>query len=248
MPTYSVVLLAAGKSTRFKDREKKQFADLDGRAVWLHSLDHFAVREDVKQILIVVDPEDEELFDRRYRANVAFLNNARTVKGGKERVDSVQNALAHCSPEVDFVAIHDAARPCATREMIAEVFEAAAKTGAAALACPVSDTLKRVDGQGRAVETLPREGLWYTQTPQVFDRKLLLDAYARRTAVAGPITDDAQLVEALGRPVKLVPGDPSNMKIATKKDLVLAAAILKSRPKPKGDGFIHPFAEDKMWG
>lgn len=248
MATYCAILLAAGKSSRFKDREKKQYADLDGRAVWLHSLDLFAVREDVKQILIVIDPGDEELFDRRYRANVAFLSNAKVVKGGAERVDSVQNALAQCLADIEFVAIHDAARPCVTRELLGEVLEVAVQTGAAALACRVADTLKRVDGQGRSVETVAREGLWYTQTPQVFQRQLLIDAYTRRGKISGPITDDAQLVEALGHPVTLVESDTSNIKITTKKDVSLAAAILKSRPKPKGEGFIHPFAEEKMWG
>ena len=247
MPLFSVILLAAGRSSRFKDREKKQFADLDGRAVWLHSLDLFSIRQDIAQILIVIDPEDEELVNRRFRANIAFLNNAKIVKGGKERVDSVQNALAHVQPSVDFVAVHDAARPCVTREMLQEVFDAAIQTGAAALARPVADTIKRVDGQNRSIDTVPREGLWCTQTPQVFARKLIFDAYAHRGKLTTPITDDAQLVESLGEPVTLVTGEPTNIKITTRKDLLLASAILKSRPKPKGEGFVHPFAEDRMW-
>jgi 2-C-methyl-D-erythritol 4-phosphate cytidylyltransferase len=246
MPNFGVILLAAGKSNRFKDREKKQFADLDGRAVWLHSLDLFSNRKEVSQILIVTDPEDDELFDRRYRANVAFISNAKLVKGGKERVDSVQNALTQCAGDVDLVAVHDAARPCLTKDLIDKVFDAAADTGAAALACPVSDTLKRVEG-GKSVETISREGLWYVQTPQVFDKKLLGQAYAQRSRIKGPITDDCQLVEAIGHPVTMVESDFTNIKITTKKDLMLAAAVLKSRPKPKPEGFIHPFAEDKMW-
>jgi 2-C-methyl-D-erythritol 4-phosphate cytidylyltransferase len=247
MPKYSVILLAAGRSSRFNDREKKQFSDLDGRAVWLYSLELFSIREDVAEILIVIDPDDEEVFLRRYQANVVFLSNAKLVMGGKERVDSVQNALTKCSADVDFVAVHDAARPCASREMIQKVFESAARTGAAALACPVTDTLKRVSKDGKCSETVSREGLWATQTPQVFARKLLIDAYARRAKIKEPITDDAQLVEAIGQPVTLVESDPSNIKITSKRDLALAAAILKSRPKPKPEGFAHPFAEDRMW-
>jgi 2-C-methyl-D-erythritol 4-phosphate cytidylyltransferase len=246
MPNFGVILLAAGKSNRFKDREKKQFADLDGRAVWLHSLDLFSNRKDVTQILIVTDPEDEELFDRRYRANVAFISNSKIVKGGKERVDSVQNALVHCAADVDLVAVHDAARPCLTKELIDRVFDAAIRTGAAALACPVTDTLKRVE-EGKSIETVSREGLWTIQTPQVFDKKLLGQAYAQRSRIKVPITDDAQLLEAIGHPVNMVESDPTNLKITTKKDLLLAAAVLKSRPKPKPEGFIHPFAEDRMW-
>lgn len=247
MAKFSVILLAAGKSNRFKDREKKQFADLDGRAVWLHSLEIFSVRDDIEQILIVIDPDDEEVFTRRYRANVVFLSNAKVVKGGKDRVDSVQNALAHCSTDSDFVAVHDSARPCVTRELVDRVFQAAIETGAAALAIPVPDTLKRVNPEGFSTETVSREGLWATQTPQVFARQLLIDAYTHRGKIAGPITDDAQLVESIGHPVAMVESEPTNFKITNKRDIALASAVLKSRPKPKGEGFAHPFADDRMW-
>lgn len=247
MPKFAVVLLAAGKSSRFKDKEKKVFADLDGRAVWLRSLEIFSVRDDVAQILITVSPEDRELFDRRYRANVAFLSHAKVIPGGAERHDSVQKALAHCSPDVEFVAVHDAARPCLTREMVDAVFGKAIETGAAVLGVPLADTLKRTANDGSIVETVPRQGLWTVQTPQVFRRQLLLDAYAQKNAVSGTITDDAQLVEAIGGKVALVESDATNIKITSKRDIALAAAIIKSRPKPKGEGNLHPFANEDMW-
>lgn len=247
MAKFAVILLAAGKSSRFKDKEKKVFADLDGRAVWLRSLEIFSVREDVVQILITVAPEDRELFDRRYRANVAFLSHAKVVPGGAERYDSVQKALAHCSPEAEFVAVHDAARPCLTREMVDAVFDKAVETGAAVLGAPMSDSLKRATKDGMIAETVPRAGLWTVQTPQVFTRQLLLDAYAQRDAAQGAITDDAQLVEAIGGKVALVESDATNIKVTTKRDIALAAAILKSRPKPKGEGNLHPFANEDMW-
>jgi 2-C-methyl-D-erythritol 4-phosphate cytidylyltransferase len=247
MASFAVVLLAAGKSSRFKGKEKKPYADLDGRAVWLRSLEIFSIREEVKQILIAVAPEDRELFDRRYRANVAFLSHAKLVKGGQERADSVQNALAACSPDVDFVAVHDTARPCLTSEMVDAVFQEATKTGAAILAARVFDTLKRDDGHGAVAETIARDGLWLAQTPQVFQRRLLLDAYAQRDKLKGPITDDAMLVEALGHKVSLVECDLTNFKITTKQDIALASAIIKSRPKPKDALSFHPFADEQMW-
>lgn len=246
MASFAVILLAAGKSNRFKDREKKPFANLDGRAVWLRSLELFSIRDDVSQILIAVAPEDRELFDRRYRANVAFVTNARVIAGGAERHDSVQNALAHVAQDIEFVAVHDTARPCLTSQMIDSVFNRAVESGAAILACPVHDTIKRAD-HGTIAETIARTGLWAAQTPQVFRRDVLLDAYALRKSVAGPITDDAQLVEALGTKVSLVESDQTNIKITTKQDLLLAEAVLKSRPKPKDKGGFHPFAEDEMW-
>lgn len=247
MAKFAVILLAAGKSTRFKDKEKKVYSDLDGRAVWLRSLEVFSVRDDVAQILIAVAPEDRELFDRRYRANVAFLSIAKVVPGGAERVDSVQKALAMCTPAADFVAVHDAARPCLTKEMVDDVFSRATETGAAVLGTRLSDSLKRVGKDGIVAETVSREGLWTVQTPQVFRRQLLMDAYAHRDKAKGPITDDSQLVEALGHAVSIVESDATNIKITTRKDLAMASGILKSRPKPKDLGGLHPFADEQMW-
>lgn len=246
MPKFSVILPAAGKSSRFKDREKKPFVNLDGRAVWLRTAELFITRSDVCQCLIVVAPEDEELFRRRYTANIAFMN-VKIVLGGKERFDSVANALQRVAEEADFVAVHDAVRPCLQGEQIDAVFAAAAAVGAAILAVPVTDTLKRADAKGRIEATLPRDRLWLAQTPQVFRKDWLIEAYAKRGQLGQAITDDAQLVEAAGHPAQIVEGDPSNIKITTKADLQLAEAILKSRPKPKGQGPIHPFAEEAQW-
>src|SRR6516225_6563884 len=232
MSNFAVVLPAAGKSSRFRDREKKPFANLDGRAVWLRCAELFITRDDVCQCLIIVAPEDQEMFRRRYQANLAFMN-VQIADGGKERFDSVANALAKIKEEAEFVAIHDAARPCLTAELIESVFTSAAKMGAAMLAVPVSDTVKRADDKGRVKETVPRQGLWLAQTPQVFRRDWLVEAYAKRTQLGPDITDDAQLVEALGHPVYLIQGSAMNVKITTREDLTLAEAVLKARPKPK---------------
>jgi 2-C-methyl-D-erythritol 4-phosphate cytidylyltransferase len=246
MSRFAVILPAAGQSSRFRDREKKPFVNLDGRAVWLRCAELFITRDDVCQCLIVVAPEDQETFRRRYQANLAFMN-VQIADGGKERFDSVANALSLIKPEADFVAIHDAARPCVTAELIDGVFAAAAKTGAAMLAVPVTDTLKRADDQGRVKETVSRQGLWLAQTPQVFRRDWLIEAYAKRSQVSGDITDDAQLIEAIGHPVYLLQGSTGNIKITTKEDLSLAEAILKSRPKPKAARSIHPFEDEYKW-
>src|SRR5262249_43835247 len=189
----------------------------------------------------------QEVFRRRYGANLAFMN-VQIVDGGAERFDSVANALAQIKPEADFVAIHDAVRPCVTDTLIDAVFTQAAKTGAALLAVPVADTIKQVDAQHQVKATVARTGLWLAQTPQVFRRDWLTGAYANRGKLGKDITDDAQLVEAAGHPVHVVEGAASNLKITTKNDLFLAEAILKSMPKPKPKGPIHPFAEEEMWG
>ena len=248
MAKFAVIMPAAGKSSRFGDKEKKPYATLDGRAVWLRSAELFVARNDVVQTLLVIAPEDQEMFERRYRANIVFMN-VKTVLGGAERFDSVANAIAQVAAEADFVAVHDAVRPCVMAEQIDAVFNAAAQHGAAVLATPINDTIKRTEAQHRKIQsTMPRENLWLAQTPQVFRKDWLVEAYAKRAQAAQPITDDSQLVEALGKPVQIVSGPASNIKVTTKADLFLAEAILKSRPDPKPNRPIHPFAEEEMWG
>jgi len=246
MARFAVILPAAGQSSRFHDREKKPFVNLDGRAVWLRSAELFVTRNDVVQCIILIAPNDQEMFRRRYGANLAFLN-IQIATGGKERFDSVANALALLVDEVEFVAIHDVVRPCIAPALVDAVFAKAVKTGAAMLGLPVTDTLKRATPEGAVTETVSREGYWLAQTPQVFRRDWLLEAYARRGKLTQPITDDAQLLEAYGKVVHMVTGSPANLKITTREDLALAEAILKSRPKPKDSGPVHPFGDEAQW-
>jgi 2-C-methyl-D-erythritol 4-phosphate cytidylyltransferase len=242
---FAVILPAAGQSSRFRDKNyKKPFAPLANRAVWLHSAEKFLHRGDVKQVLIVVSPEDREYFNFKFSSNVTILG-IDVVPGGKERADSIENALARVKPDIEFIAVHDAVRPCIADEWITKVFEAAERSGAAILAVPVGSTLKRVGIDQKVVETVSRDGLWEAQTPQVFRRQILLDAYAKRQGFVA--TDDAQLVERIGQVVTVVQGSPVNLKITTQEDLRLAEQALKALPKPKFQGPVHPFADDDMW-
>jgi 2-C-methyl-D-erythritol 4-phosphate cytidylyltransferase len=247
MASFAVILPAAGRSSRFAGKEKKPFAQLDGRAVWLRTTEHFVARKDVCQCVVVVSKDDQEMFRRRYGANLAFMN-VQIGDGGSERFESIANALALLKPEAEFVAIHDAVRPCVTEVQIDAVFGQAVKSGAAILAVPVSDTLKQVNAQHQIKVTQARQGLWLAQTPQVFRRDWLEEAYAKRKQVKEKITDDAQLIEALGHPVHVVEGAATNIKITSKTDLTLAEAILKAIPKPRPARPAHPFAEEEMWG
>ena len=245
MAKFAVILPAAGRSSRFADKHyKKPFAPLDNRAVWMHSAERFINRSDVIQTIVVIAAEDQEYFNFKFASNVAILG-IEVVHGGAERSDSVANALAKVKPEADFVCIHDAARPCITDQWIGKIFDAAEQSGAAIFAIPLSGTLKRVGKDMKIAETVSRSGLWEAQTPQVFRRDLIIEAYAKRGSFQP--TDDAQLVERLGKPVTVVLGSPINMKIATKEDLRLAEQALKALPKPKLLGPAHPFADDDMW-
>jgi 2-C-methyl-D-erythritol 4-phosphate cytidylyltransferase len=245
VPKFAVILPAAGKSSRYKDKNyKKPFAPLGGRAVWLHVAEKFLNRDDVKQTILVISPEDREHFDFKFAGNAAILG-VEVVEGGEERADSVQKAITRVKSDIEFIAVHDAARPCIVDEWITTVFEAAVKHEAAIPAIPVSGTLKRVAGGQTIEETIERGGLWEAQTPQVFRRQLLIEAYAKRAGFKA--TDDAQLVERLGKKVHIVPGSSLNIKITTREDLRLAESALKALPKPMFGGPIHPFKDDDMW-
>ncbi len=245
MSTFAAIIAAAGQSKRFRDPNyKKPFVVLDQKAVWLHSAERFLNRDDVKQVIVVIAAEDQEDFFSKFGPNLAILG-IDVVAGGRERADSVQNALAKVDSSVDFVAIHDAARPCVTDEEIEKVFRAAEKTGAAILATPITSTIKQsADGQ-KIQATVSRQDKWLAQTPQVFRLSNLQAAFQNRDA-ARP-TDEAELMEKAGMDVTIVTGSVLNIKITTKQDLQLAKAVLKVLPKPKLDAPTHPFADDHLW-
>lgn len=247
MPQFAVILPAAGRSTRFRmQQRKKPFVELKGRPVWVRSAEHFANREDVTQTLIVVSPDDKDWFREKFRPNLAFMD-VQIVEGGAERADSVQNALARVNADVDYVAVHDAARPLLVKSWIDDVFQAAIEGGAAIPAVRVSSTLKRGESKDNThtiTETVPRENLWYAQTPQVFRRDLLLEAYAKRGDFVP--TDEASLIERLGHPVTLVEGSPMNLKITTQQDFKIAEALLDALPKEKSLKNLHPFQDERL--
>lgn len=243
MSRFAVILPAAGKSSRFGDsRRKKPFVDLKGRAVWVRSAEHFVNRADVVQTLVVVAAEDEEFFKEKFRPNLAFMG-IEIVIGGSQRADSVGNALSQVREDVEYVAVHDAARPLLAKKWIDAVFAAAESSGAALLGRPVSSTLKRVGRDGRIVETVSRENIWEAQTPQVFRREVLEEAYAKRDGFSA--TDEAQLVERIGHPAQFVECSAINMKITTQDDLRIAEKLLDALPKEKSLGSLHPFADEE---
>jgi 2-C-methyl-D-erythritol 4-phosphate cytidylyltransferase len=240
-----VIIAAAGQSSRFRDAHfKKPFANLDGKAVWLHSVDRFLKRGDVAQIVVVIPPGDRESFHSRFGANIAVLG-IDVVDGGPQRADSVRNGLARVRDDVEFVVVHDAARPCIADAWIDRLFAAMPKARAALLAIPVTSTLKKsTDGKSVAA-TVERTNLWMAQTPQAFDRQWLVDAFARFGG--SECTDEAQLIERAGHPVQLIEGSPMNIKITSKQDLALASAILKNLSQSRMDAPLHPFADDRLW-
>jgi 2-C-methyl-D-erythritol 4-phosphate cytidylyltransferase len=237
-----VIICAAGASSRFGGKRKKPLVDVDGRAVFLRSVEIFSSREDVKQILLAIAPEDEELVNIKWGPNLKFFN-VKICFGGAERFDTVQKGLELIKDDIELIAVHDAVRCCVKEEWIDKVIAEAAKSGAAILACPVVATLKEAKDKV-IIQTVDRAGLYEAQTPQVFETSLLKKAYANlKNLDKNKISDDSQLVEAIGWKVSIVETDSSNIKITHKADLAIAEAILKSRPKPIPKGPIGPYIE-----
>ncbi len=233
MAQVAVIIPAAGAGQRFGGTTKKPFAQLDSRPVFIRSLELFINRKDVCQTILAVSADDYDVVKEKYAANIMIMG-IKLVKGGSERYESVKLALSEVCDEADLVCVHDAVRPCVLETWIDQVFAEAGKSGAAILAAPLNGTIKRVSEAGVIDETVPREGLYEAQTPQVFRKDLLQQAYDAIEDGFQP-TDDAQLVERLGHGVTIVPTDRRNLKITTPGDMTLAGVLVKQLSrKPKG--------------
>jgi 2-C-methyl-D-erythritol 4-phosphate cytidylyltransferase/2-C-methyl-D-erythritol 2,4-cyclodiphosphate synthase len=233
----AAILAAGGAGARAG--VAKQWLVLGGESVLRRSARMLAGCPAVDEIVAVVPPGEEG----RGLAEVEGLGKpARAVAGGPARADSVRNGLAAVEGAA-VVLIHDAARPFATADLAGRVAEAAARDGAALAAVPVTDTVKRAAGaEPRVAETLDRRALWLAQTPQGFRRDVLLRAYQAAGAGASAATDECALVEAIGAPVTLVPGEPGNFKITGPEDVERARAALEA-PVAMGVGYdTHRFA------
>jgi 2-C-methyl-D-erythritol 4-phosphate cytidylyltransferase len=206
--------------------KNKLLLELNGLPVLIHTLRVFEQDEACSGIILAIHPQDEIEFQSLLtRYNVSKVIHL--IPGGKERQDSIYNALI--SVETDgIILVHDAARPFIQKEHIYRLTEMAAGTGAAILGVPAKDTIKKVQ-YGVVVETVERSSLWAVQTPQAFRISLLTEAYKRAEKDHFLGTDDASLVERLNYPVSMVEGDYDNIKLTTPEDLYFAEAILKKR-------------------
>jgi 2-C-methyl-D-erythritol 4-phosphate cytidylyltransferase len=244
MDKFAVIVVGAGKGDRFGGNENKTLAKLDGRPVFLRSIELFVNREDVCQTIYVVAAADREEVREKYGANLSFMGVV-FVDGGATRTESVAAGLRAVREDAKYIAIHDAVRPCTGDDLIASVFEEARKSGAAIPACPLHGTIKRVSEQNIIEETVDRRGLFEAQTPQIFRRDVIEAAYAQADPDR-PATDDAQLVEGTGHAVSIVASDSSNLKITTKADVGMAAAALKTRQTAKPVPRLGAF-EEAQW-
>ncbi|MGP0587585.1 2-C-methyl-D-erythritol 4-phosphate cytidylyltransferase [Paenibacillus timonensis] len=221
-----VIVVAAGRGTRMGTVESKQYLMLDGKPIFIHTLEVFHRHPSISQIVLVTGEQDVDRC-RSWIAEYGMAEQIQVIPGGAERQHSVRQGLLSLS--TPWVLVHDGVRPFVTREQITACCEAARTYGAAVLAVPVKDTIKQADEQGWVAATLDRRSLWAIQTPQAFRRADLLAAHERAAEEGFVGTDDAMLVERLSISVKLVEGAYDNIKITTPEDLGYAEFIRGKR-------------------
>ena len=221
----TAIIVAGGVGKRLKSKVRKSFVRLAGRPMLGWALKAVQNSPSVSEVVVVAHPKD--LAAARTLARKERVSKlAAVVPGGESRMASVACGLRAVPPDTTWVLVHDAARPLVTPQIIESTIRAARAAKAAIAAVPVVPTIKQARG-GWVEKTLDRSTLWAVQTPQVFERKLLERAHRRAHGFAA--TDDAALVEAIGKRVKIVPGSERNIKVTTPEDLTIAESLLKNK-------------------
>ncbi|MFH0739256.1 MAG: 2-C-methyl-D-erythritol 4-phosphate cytidylyltransferase [Candidatus Omnitrophota bacterium] len=222
----SAIVLAAGRGLRFNLKVSKPLSQVSSRPVIAYCLERLQRHPSISDIIVVVNAMNRKGITaviKRFKISKAST----VVLGGRRRQDSVRNGLKIISNRTEFVLVHDAARPFINTKIVSTLIRQARRLGAAIPAVPARSTIKRVSPRMIVEKTISRDNLWEAQTPQVFNRELLLKAYKRFGHI--DVTDDAMLVEMLGVKVVVVPGSYDNIKITTPQDLALAETISKSK-------------------
>lgn len=224
----SAVVVAAGAGQRMAINLRKQYLSLGGVPVVVRSLQLFLDHPAVKEVVAVIPPGEAGIVEELLRPYFP-PQKVKLVDGGASRPESVDRGLKALEEETELVCIHDAARPLASAGLLDRLLSTAARWGAAVPVLELSDTVKEIDGAGFILSTPDREKLRLVQTPQVFKRDIILEAYRNSAAAALNATDDARLVELSGRAIKTVPGEPENIKITRQLDLKLATLLLEGK-------------------
>ena len=215
----SAIIAAGGRGVRFGAASPKQLLLLGGEPILKRSVDAYLACDVIDEVIVAL-PADVLAAPPAYLLDTA--RSVTIVRGGDRRRDSVANAFARVGNRADVVVIHDAARPLVTSDLIRRTVQAAAESGAAIAAVRASDTVKRATGDGTITATLPRDEIYLAQTPQAFRTGVLRDALA----IDGDATDESMLAEQAGHVVRVVDGDPRNLKITTPEDLRNAERLL----------------------
>lgn len=223
------VVPAAGRGARMGSATPKQFLALGGVPILVHSLRVLEAVPAVIHVILAVPEAEREYCLREIVTRYRFAKVTKIVAGGASRQDSVRHGLHEVGPEADLVLVHDAVRPLITPDLVERVIRRAAEVGAAIVAIPMRDTVKQVGAHDLIEATVDRGRLWLAQTPQVFRTELLREAHRKAHLDGFEATDDAQLLEWMGREVAVVDGSEENIKITRPQDLAIGEAILAAR-------------------
>ncbi|MBI4529456.1 MAG: 2-C-methyl-D-erythritol 4-phosphate cytidylyltransferase [Deltaproteobacteria bacterium] len=223
----NAVVVAAGEGKRMGATVPKAYLPIGNRPMILHTLSRFAVSQ-VRKVIVVAGRDElsacQELIESDSRLQgLEFVVEA----GGPRRQDSVSRGLARVDPDCEIIVIHDGARPFVPAYLIDQCIEIALVEGAVVVGVPARNTIKVVSPDNRVVATLPRASLWEIQTPQVFQINLIREAYKAAEQENIEATDDAMLVERLGKSVRVLEGHPTNIKITVPEDILFAEALLR---------------------
>lgn len=224
-----VVVAAAGSGKRMGNNVNKQYILLDGQPVLSYCIEVLEKSPLVQDIVIVAREHEVAFCQREIVLKYGFRKVKAVIAGGPERQDSVLNGLQALGDDTVWVAVQDGARPFLSEPLLARLVEAAKEFGAAVPGVILHDTIKSVDDELFVMQTLERGTIAAVQTPQVFDYLKLLEAYRKARQDSFYATDDAALYKKYCGPVKVVPGEASNIKLTHPEDLILAEAILKVR-------------------
>lgn len=219
----TAIIVAAGSGQRFNSEIPKQFIEISGKQIVVHSIERFASCDLIDSIIVIVPEDEVEQFSEQ-QAVQSITKVTAIVAGASTRSASVFAGFSAVDPATEIVAVHDGARPLVTSEEITRTIERARETGAACLTAPVVDTIKEV-AEGWIMGTVDRRRLRRAMTPQAFRYALLMEAFAGRE-LSDDITDECYLVEQLGHKIASVPGGSRNIKITHAEDLTLAELFL----------------------
>jgi 2-C-methyl-D-erythritol 4-phosphate cytidylyltransferase len=230
----SAIFLAAGEGKRFGGDVRKPFVAVGRRPLFLVTLERFSKIAGIRERILVVRAEDVRAVRERYGEDLARVGVREVVAGGARRQGSVRAGLRACSAGSDLVLVHDAVRPLVGHDVVLAALREAEAHGAAIVAVPVRDTLKRADASGVVEATVPRAMLWRAQTPQVFAREILERALAEVDRRGLEVTDDSEMVEALGIRPRIVPGSEACLKVTDAGDVELLEALLAIEQRRSG--------------
>jgi 2-C-methyl-D-erythritol 4-phosphate cytidylyltransferase len=223
LPGFTVIIPAAGSSSRMGGVDKLQ-VEIDGKPVIVRTLEVFDTCETCEEIILVSSPSNIDNFHKlidRYQVRKV----SRIIEGGKQRQDSVYNGLKHV--RTDYVAVHDGARPLLTLALLTKLHRNSLEHGSCIPVLPVKDTIKIIDENNYVQSTPERKKLYLVQTPQFFPTRTLMDSYEKISELSVQATDDSSIVELAGHKVKVVPGEPENIKITSMEDVAVAITFLR---------------------